>query len=402
MRQAIRTTIIGGSNTVMDPGYLGQLKAATRRQGIRLDIVENMAVGGTTCGYGLFRLKTSDALDNSDLLLVEYALNDAFIYGDERRQFRHWARMYEGILRYALARNPRLRICTLVLGARNGSWLDSVPSIDAGIRYLSDWYGASVIDVSRLLMGRFGRDVVTDPAFYSDQGHYSRPIATAIVADLAADALVDAAQCGHWGQAAELELPPAVDPEHFAEATAIDPQHLARILPDARLMEFNNRRFNVSAIDLARHQLTLRLDGGKLLGVFHVSMPQTAALAIGREEEAYHCSLLKAGVRDGRFAFLAGMLPCEFLYGQGLLQATGVETLTLACATTEDNLKRHIAKDNVPVEIGAATPVPGVAGILPLMGLLHSGRCLELSTRLKPVAMAEHPPELHRRVASLA
>jgi len=56
MPRTLRTTIIGGSNTVMEPGYLGQMLAAAERQGLRLDVVENMAVGGTTNTYGLFRL----------------------------------------------------------------------------------------------------------------------------------------------------------------------------------------------------------------------------------------------------------------------------------------------------------------------------------------------------------
>ena len=36
-----------------------------------------------------------------------------------------------GIVRYALEQNPNLRIATLVFGARNGSFLSAVPSIDS-------------------------------------------------------------------------------------------------------------------------------------------------------------------------------------------------------------------------------------------------------------------------------
>ena len=97
----LRTTIIGGSNTVMQPGYLAQLTTMTAQRGVPLDIVADLAIGGTTSAYGLYALKMSDALEKSDLLLIEYVINDAFIYGDERRQFRHWARLYEGIIRYA-------------------------------------------------------------------------------------------------------------------------------------------------------------------------------------------------------------------------------------------------------------------------------------------------------------
>ena len=388
MPKTLRTTIIGGSNTVMEPGYLGQMLAATERQGLRLDIVENMAVGGTTSAYGLFRLKASDALDRSDLLIIEYALNDAFIYGDERRQFRHWARIYEGILRYALTRNPNLRICTMVFGARNGSWLGSVPSIDAGIHYLSEWYGTSCIDISRDLMRRFGRQVVTDPTFYSDQGHYSRPVATAMVADLAAEALVRFSQGDAWREGASVALPPAVDPDHFAEAGIIDVPTIFRAAQDAPLVEFHNRRFALTAIDIARHQLTLRLGGGKLLGVFHVSTPQTAALALTRGDAGYHCSLLKGGVRDGKFKFLAAMMPCEFLYGAELLQDVPAETFTFGRAGIDPSLKRHVAKDNVAQE----SAVPETAA-LPLMGLLYSGQCLSFAAapRAGTAALAELP-----------
>lgn len=393
MPRVLRTTIIGGSNTVMEPGYLGQMLAAAERQGLRLDVVENMAVGGTTSAYGLFRLKAGDALDRSDLLIIEYALNDAFIYGDERRQFRHWARTYEGILRYALARNPRLRICTLIFGARNGSWLGSVPSIDAGIHYLSDWYGTAKVDISRELMRRFGRQVVTDAAFYSDQGHYSRPIATAMVADLAADALVRFSKSQSWADGAVTELPPAVDPDHFADAGVIDVPTIFRLAKGAPLVEFHNRRFALTAIDIGGHQLTLKLGGGKLLGVFHVSTPDTAPLALMRGDSGYHCSLLKGGVRDGKFKFLSAMMPCEFLYGAELLQGAPAETITIGRADGDPSLKRHVAKDNVPQEGVVSEPAS-----LPLMGLLYSGPCLGFSAAAR--AQAVPTTDAPRRAAA--
>ncbi|CAM5219032.1 hypothetical protein BTHI11S_05295 [Bosea thiooxidans] len=158
---AVKTLIIGGSNTVMQPGYLSSLLSVMARRGVALDIVADLAVGGTTSAFGLYQLKLHEQeLADCDLLLIEYALNDAFVYGDERRPFRHWARFYEGIIRFARERNPKLRIATLVFGARNGSFLTSVPAIDAGIGYISRWYGTTCIDVSQLLMQRLGREVV--------------------------------------------------------------------------------------------------------------------------------------------------------------------------------------------------------------------------------------------------
>ncbi len=211
----LKTLIIGGSNTVMQPGYLPSLLSTMARRGVELDIVADLAVGGTTSAFGLYQLKTREQeLADCDLLLIEYALNDAFVYGDERRPFRHWARFYEGIIRFARERNPKLRIATLVFGSRNGSFLTSVPSIDAGITYISQWYGTICVDVSRLLMQKLGREVVGHPSFYSDQGHYARPVATTMVANLIADEL-ELALAAPLRPAA---LPPAIDPEHFAGA----------------------------------------------------------------------------------------------------------------------------------------------------------------------------------------
>lgn len=368
----LRTTIIGGSNTVMQPGYLAQLATMTAQRGVPLDIVADLAIGGTTSAYGLYALKMSEAVEKSDLLLIEYVINDAFIYGDERRQFRHWARLYEGIIRHALARNPRLKVCTLIFGARNGSWINSVPSIDAGIHYLSDYYGIQCVDLPRLLMRRFSRDVVIDPAFHADQGHYSRPVVTGMVADLAAEAIADFAATT-WRNDVALPLPPAIDPDHFAEAEVIDARALFRAASDLGLIAYQNRRFALDAVDLLHHDLSLTLESGKLLGVFHVSEPGTQPLALYRESAGYACSLLKGSVRDGKFPFLAAMLPCEFLYGAELLQPSGTEKLRLTRVDAKADLAQHLPKDNV-----AQKEPPAANARLPILGLMHSGKRLEM------------------------
>lgn len=359
----------------MQPGYLGQLVAMSAQRGVPLEIVADLAVGGTTSAFGLYQLKTSASLEQSDLLLIEYVINDSFIYGDERRQFRHWARLYEGTIRHVLARNPQIRICTLIFGARNGSWLNSVPSIDAGIHYISDYYGIDCIDLSRGLMRRFGREVVSDPAFYADQGHYARPVVTGLVADLAAEAIQRLAT-GRWQEAYPSALPPAIDPDHFAAAEVIDAATLFAAAGDAGMAAYHNRRFSLDAVDLAEHEVSLTLEGGLLLGVFHVSEPQTAPLALHRNETGFACSLLKGGVRDGKFRFLAAMLPCEFLYGADLLKPPGTETIRLGRALAGTALPPQIAKDNV-----AQDPAAETSRRLPLLGLLHSGQRLDLAIR---------------------
>lgn len=355
----LKTVIIGGSNTVMLPGYLPSLLSTMARRGIELDVVADLAVGGTTSAFGLYQLKVYDQLADCDLLVIEYALNDAFVYGDERRPFRHWARFYEGIIRFALERNPNLRIATLVFGARNGSFLNAVPSIDAGINYISQWYGTICVDVSRLLMQRYGRDVVGHPSFYSDQGHYARPVATTIVANLIADELEPALLRPQPAAA----LPFAIDPEHFAGARALDGVQLGKRL--GRLpIEYSNRRFSVSAVDLGRDRFRFEVEKGYLLALAYVCEPRIPPLDIRMGEDTHRAALLKGGVRDGTYKFLVSMLSFEFLYGATLLEAQPLLSLTLGGATAGAEHKLHIPKDSIRHDTLPIEPALPISGIL--------------------------------------
>lgn len=390
----LKTLIIGGSNTVMQPGYLSSLLQVMARRGVELDIVADLAVGGTTSAFGLYQLKIREQeLADCDLLLIEYALNDAFVYGDERRPFRHWARFYEGIIRFARERNPNLRIATLVFGARNGSFLTAVPSIDAGIAYISQWYGTICVDVSRLLMQRLGREVVGHPSFYSDQGHYARPVATTVVANLIADEL-DPALAAPLRVAA---LPPAIDPEHFAGARALDGAWLAKRL-GRPAVEYSNRRFSVAAIDLGRDRLCFDVEKGMLLALNYVCEPRTPPLDVQAGDDMHRAALLKGGVRNGTYKFLVSMLSFEFLYGPTLLDMQQARALVLSGGTAAAEHKLHVPKDSVRHETFPGEPV------LPIAGVLFTGNlktcAIERSTAplIRP---ADQPAETSPALAAL-
>ncbi|WEK49219.1 MAG: SGNH/GDSL hydrolase family protein [Candidatus Kaistia colombiensis] len=363
---ALRTIVIGGSNTVMQPGYWPTLLARMAQRGMPLEVVADLSVGGTTSGFGLFQLKANDHhLAEADVLIIEYALNDAFVYGDERRPFRHWARFYEGVIRHALARNPKLHIVSLVFGQRGGAYISSVPSIDAGMHYISDWYDTAIVDVSRHLMRRFGRDVVTDPSFYADQGHYARPIATTLVADIIAEDLerILAAPFRPRG------VPPPIDPHHFADAKIIDAKTLIETcgLP-ARV--YSNRRFAATTADLGAFRLKLDFDRGRPLAMAYVCAPDISALEIAMAGETVEAAMLKGGVRDGAFKFLLSMLSCDFLYpGPALLQEPATFSCSIQASRSVPGVARHVPKDNVahPESDGSA------ARVMPLLGMLYTG-----------------------------
>lgn len=380
----LSVTILGGSNTVMEPGYLSTALGMAERRGVRLDVAANLAVGGTTSACGLYRLKAEEAAAASDLLVIEYALNDAFIHGDERRPVRQWARLYEGVIRHALARNPRLRIVSLIFGARNGSFLSAVPGIDSGIHYLSAWYGTHVVDVSGELVRRYGRDVVTHPQFYSDQGHYARPIATGMVADIVAEGLARAAEAGPRS----APLPPPVDAGNFADAGILTGADLARLAgrPTTR---YENRRFGFDAFDLGEDALCFRLEGGKLVALLYVADAATGGLAILRgDSDEVEAAMMKSGVANGKFRFLAGMLPCDFLYGARLLQPDTDDSYRLRLVGRHDPSRLHVPKDSTR-HAEDAQPKR-----LPVIGLLYSGtiRDVALQGRSGPAREALPQP----------
>lgn len=380
---ALRTIVIGGSNTVMQPGYWPTLLANMARRGVALDVIADLSVGGTTSGFGLFQLKASEHhLAEADVLIIEYALNDAFVYGDERRPVRHWARFYEGIIRYALSKNPNLHIVSLVFGFRNGSYTSAVPSIDAGMHYISDWYGTSVINISRYLMLRFGREVVTDPAFYSDQGHYARPIATSIVADIIAKDLQRILATPVRPQA----LPLAIDVHNFADAKVIDAKTLIETggLPTR---DYRNRRFAATTADIGDFRLKLEFEKGRPLAFSYVCTPDISQLQISTPNETIEAAMLKGGVRDGFFKFLLSMLSCEFLYpGPALLQEPVKFSCSIQAAQGVSGAGRHVPKDNVAHgEFNASAE-----RVMPLLGMLYTGTLK--SCVIEPVAAARPQP----------
>jgi len=385
---ALRTIVIGGSNTVMQPGYWPSLLARMAQRGLPLDVIADLSVGGTTSGFGLFQLKANaHHLADADVLIIEYALNDAFVYGDERRPFRHWARFYEGIIRYARAQNPALRIVTLIFGARGASYVSAVPAIDAGMHYISEWYETSVVNVSRHLMRRFGREVVSDPTFYSDLGHYARPVATTIVADIVADDLERILMI----TARPRALPLPIDLQHFADAKVLD----AKTLIEAHgvpARHYSNRRFSATTADLGGYSLNLKFEKGRPLALAYVCASDTSALDITTPGGTVEAAMLKGGVRDGFFKFLLSMLSCDFLYpGPALLQEPAAFSCSFKVAQGVPATSRHVPKDNV----AHGEFDPTADRVMPLLGMLYTGTLkscvveLVADSRPQPAAATE-------------
>jgi hypothetical protein len=189
----IRATVIGGSNTLMGAAYIADVPKCARALGIDLEIVANLAIGNTSSLTGLMRLKSGAQIQNSDLLIIEYALNDVSLYGDDRAAIECWVKSYEGMIRHALTANPGIRILSFVLYNQQGSHRSTLPLLPAAIGYLSDWYGLTKVDAHREFAQRFGAGYPEVAGLYADPAHYSRPVFTRLLAELLAAGIRKAA-----------------------------------------------------------------------------------------------------------------------------------------------------------------------------------------------------------------
>jgi hypothetical protein len=240
----IRATVIGGSNTLMGAAYIADVPKCARALGIDLEIVANLAIGNTSSLTGLMRLKSGAQIQNSDLLIIEYALNDVSLYGDDRAAIECWVKSYEGMIRHALTANPGIRILSFVLYNQQGSHRSTLPLLPAAIGYLSDWYGLTKVDAHREFAQRFGASYPEVAGLYADPAHYSRPVFTRLLAELLAAGIRKAAD----RPPSALALPPPVDPANYQHARVIA---CSTAWQGLSTTTFRNSVYSVEAVELA-------------------------------------------------------------------------------------------------------------------------------------------------------
>ncbi len=227
-----------------------------------------------------------------------------------------------------------------------------------------------------MLMQQYGRDVVSNPAFYLDQGHYARPVSTTIVANLIADVLEPALSVPHRPKA----LPFAIDPDHFANARALSGEQLCKRLGRVPI-QYSNRRFSISALDLGSDRMRFEVDNGQLLALGYVCDPRIPPLDVAIGEDVHRAAMMKGGVRDGTYKFLVSMLSFEFLYGAKLLEARGNVSLVMSGAEDGTEYKLHVPKDSIHHEALPEEPV------LPITGILFSGNLKTMTLERKAPAI---------------
>lgn len=369
-KPTIKAVVIGGSNTIIKDNYLFQAMKALKALRVELDVIDNLAVGGTTTLNGLFGLKRSDKLAEADVLIIEYALNDTPTFADDTRikgMSTHWARAYEGVIRYARTVNPNIRIISIVLESMTKPEARKFNVVNAGIHYLTNYYNLEIVDVASDFLRFVGLERAATKEFYKDANHYKPPVVFEIAKQLARQLTGDFP--------AARPLPGPLDPLNFSNAQAIGTEAFA-----TTLTPFSNSRFSVDTIELANQDLTFTLERGKLLALFYVDQMSSGVAHFSVNNEAFAAHMRKPGVRSGTYPWLMGMISTEFLHPRNLIAEEEDRNYTLSVEPQGPGVKPFRPAANV-------ANLPGESPTLAFYGLLHTGtmRDLQLVPRYSSV-----------------
>jgi hypothetical protein len=366
MMKNIAAIAIGGSNTVMRPGYLTELPRCLKRFGINLRIAANLAVGNTTIFNGLINLKMNKAaLEKADLLIIEYTLNDTSVFASSTAGLARWVKGMEGAIRYAREVNPTIKIVPVIFATRTGIHRSTINPLHGGVHYLANYYGLTAVDVNAALVRRFGRDFFESPGAYGDYAHYQRPVFTTLAAEIIADGIKDYL----LSKMGPADMPAAVDPDNFSAATLID----ASSVPDLPQERFKNYLYDETAFDLGAGSLEVEIDGGNLLAAKFACTGDICRCFVNVNGIWHVANTMQPGMEDPKYKFLLSMISFE-----GIPAPKAGTTIILTGKEPKDCAVKELAQH------GAKAPVRDEVR-LPICAILHTGmlKSVKASSLLK-------------------
>ena len=271
--------VIGGSNSVMKPGYLDRMAAALNKTGHVVGTLGNLSVGGNNCLIGLENLKSAATPGAYDKIVVEFAINDMSLATP--RGFETWQCAYEGLLRHILRTHPRAQVYHLLLGRMAAESRARTERIRVGMREIVGHYSrcrdVRLLDFDRALRKILGDDQARIEAQYQDGVHYGQkngaPMLGRYVARHLAAPPVRVA--GAW---------PA--PLHAQAFDRAELHRLAEGPADTEVREFRNTRFaRDGRVMKAGEALTVELPG-PLISLSFLATVDSRPLLVEEEGEA--------------------------------------------------------------------------------------------------------------------
>ena len=310
--QPLKVCVIGGSNSLMKDGYVPS--AIHRIQMVTNRPVEcvNLAVGGTFSHFGLWQMVRTKQHIDADIILLEYALNDAELM--YRGMLEHWERAFEAVVRLLKRDCPNAAIVVPMLYSRGGIHISRVSSLAAGMTYICARYDVPVVDFQSEVLRRMPPDFVERQTIYRDASHY-KPHVQSFMGSLVADAVVK----DLGSSRATWEIPP-INGRNYQDAKSLGTNITDFVDGAHETRKFKNSKFSETALSLqAGGKIKFKLRG-QIVCIPVVSVPEDGILKISFGGNNVLCSIFRSAIaRNGHDFLLNCVLPDQ--YFRKLLEA---------------------------------------------------------------------------------
>jgi hypothetical protein len=281
----IKLLALGGSNTFMLKGYMASLRDALK---IPPENIRNLALGANSCLMGLISLASETEIENPDVVVIEYAVNDYALL--VAGQASVWVAAYEGLVRQVSRRFPEALICCVILGrsdSQPGRW--NVIT-EGTTRIAANYANTVVVDCPRTLSKYFTEidgDTFSDPLHY---GERARTAAGLLVADA-----IKAAP-----QPTARPLPAPIDSDALDPVAVVD---FSRLRPEGR-QTFEN---SVVSTDCLRLEIGSSISvelPGPLIAISFISRKDGGSFLMRWNDKSALVHTLHDQVESGNFPFL--------------------------------------------------------------------------------------------------
>lgn len=251
----MKILVVGGSNSVMKPGYLDHVNASLKQNGIKAPTFRNLSVGTNNCLIGLENIRLFDGLEQYDKIIIEFAVNDLSLIAADA--FETWQCAYEGLIRHVLRQAPRIQVYNLILGRRPERTRALTERIRTGLHeivgHYQDRYDIRIVDFDKHLRDSLQNEQKRIEQHYRDGVHYDLEIGAPLLGRYLAQHLLAG------------PLPATSSWPASLCAASFDRAEFC-VLPEAstdfETHEFKNARFCKKAVEMrAGESLTVDLPG---------------------------------------------------------------------------------------------------------------------------------------------
>ncbi|WP_223178053.1 SGNH/GDSL hydrolase family protein [Sphingobium scionense] len=365
MPDTLKLCVIGGSNSLMRNGYTPPLVAnLERRTGKKVDF-RNLSVGGTFCHFGLWQVVTKGQHIDADVIIVEYALNDA-----ELARFgihQQWTKAYEGMIARLRRDNPTAQILTPLLFSRSNTGRTQISGISSGVALINMRYGVSTIDVTQELLAKAPLNY-WDPAkeWHRDQSHYHKFLQV-MIGEMVADRILKGE-----GYGLARDYAPIM-PGHFINAqSAVMANKFDMMLPaDTKFRDFSNSLFSERAAIIGEGaEISFNVQGS-VVAVMVVSTREDGVVCAQFGAHKSYFSLRRRALDDEKYPFLLNLVIPDQYFGKQICASLDVEE-RFSLRLVADAEAEQVGYDNIQHRGTARLPDQG-SHELAVIDLLFDG-----------------------------